>query len=634
MSSRIAILPDRVANQIAAGEVVERPVAVVKELVENSLDAGATRVEVEFRNGGKSLIRVDDNGYGMSKDDALLALERHATSKIREAVDLNSVGTFGFRGEALPSIASVSRFTLRTRRKEDPHGTEVLVNGGKLLHVRETGMPVGTSVEVAHLFNSVPARRKFLKTDKTEAAHIVQLCRLLATAHPSVAFSLLEDGREVFRSPQCPTLSERVAEIFGGSVVGELIPIEAENGPLRLYGLIGKPGTGRATRQEMHTYVNLRPVESRTLTYALIESYHTHLPKGRYPVAFLFLSIDPASVDVNVHPAKREVRFRDEAGVRQFVAGALIRRLNNPAELGSPQRLGGAQRGEEGEENPKFNIISSKEKTEETQKEEVKAGGGVEPVVKKDEGAENSKLKNQNYNPQSVDGGKPVDGVRAKVEIQKEAVGAENGIRGGAAPAQQKAVANVNWKFLAYLHETFVLFETRTGLVTLNWRAAQERVLFEEVLESLGAGTPPRQALLFPIAMEFDPLTDAAISEHARFIRESGFELNPFGRLFYRLEAVPEWFEPAEAEQFMRDIAAQLRERGLRPEKQESAREQLARMAAAASTRNTPRPKEPELRALLNRLFRCKQPLSDPKGRPTLIETPKAELARKFGLGL
>lgn len=197
-----------------------------------------------------------------------------------------------------------------------------------------------------------------------------------------------------------------------------------------------------------------------------------------------------------------------------------------------------------------------------------------------------------------------------------------------------RGLANVNWQFLSYLHESFVLFETRTGLVTLNWRAAQERVLFEEVMESLGAGTPPRQALLFPIAMEFDPLTDAAISEHARFIRESGFELNPFGRLFYRLEAVPEWFEPAEAEQFMRDIAAQLRERGLRPEKQESAREQLARMAAAASTRNTPRPKEPELRALLNRLFRCKQPLSDPKGRPTLIETPKTELARKFGLGL
>lgn len=617
VSNRIAILSDRVANQIAAGEVVERPVAVVKELVENSLDAGASRVEVEFRNGGKSLIRVDDNGHGMSRDDALLALERHATSKIREAADINSVGTFGFRGEALPSIASVCRFTLKTRRAEDTHGTEVLVNGGKLLHVRETGMPTGTSVEVAHLFNSVPARRKFLKTDKTEAAHIIQLCRLLATAHPAVAFSLLEDGREVFRSPQCPSLRERVAEIFGGSVAEELMEIDASAGPLRLHGLIGKPGTGKATRQDMHTYVNLRPVDSRTLTYALIESYHTHLPKGRYPIAFLFLEIDPASVDVNVHPAKREVRFRDDPGVRQFVMRALIARLQaaSASAFGTPTP----------QQTPAPSAPTPQDTTAQAKATELIALR-----------APDTKSKAVSYKtdtgPQSPDNRENGSANRApEASLSPTQPTAHHS---GQSKNQKSEIRNTSWRFLSFLHDHYALFETPAGLTTLNWKAAHERVLYEEILTSLGEGHPAQQTLLFPIALEFDPLTDAALTEHLDFIKQSGFELNAFGRQFYRLEAVPDWFDPNEAEQFVRDLAALLRERGLRPEKTDTAREQIARMAAATCTRRAALPKEPELKALLNRLFRCSQPLSDPKGRPTLIETPKAELARKFGLGL
>ena len=329
---RIRILPDRVANQIAAGEVVERPAAVVKELVENSLDAGATRIEVEFRHGGKSHIRVEDNGAGLAPDEALLALERHATSKIREAADLQAVRTFGFRGEALPSIASVSRFTLISRPADAAAGTEILVNGGKMAHQRACGCPAGTRIEVAHLFNAVPARRKFLKTDDTEAAHITRLVRLYAIAHPAVAFSLLEDGRLIFRSPACADLRERVAEIWGRRLAEELVEFpeagDAAHG-LRLSGLLGRPGLGRPTRDGLITLVNRRPVDSRTLSYALLEAYHTHVPKGRYPPAILFLEIDPAAVDVNVHPAKREVRFRDEGRVRQFVLGAILARLRH-----------------------------------------------------------------------------------------------------------------------------------------------------------------------------------------------------------------------------------------------------------------------------------------------------------------
>src|SRR3954468_12244331 len=337
--AKVRILPDRVANQIAAGGVIERPAAVVKELVENALDAGATRVEVEFRDVGGWLMRVDDNGQGMSRDDALLALERHATSKIIEAADLDRLATFGFRGEALPSIASVSRFLLQTREQGSESGTEILVNGGKFTHVRDSGQPVGTRIEVTHLFNSVPARRKFLKTDQTEAAHIVHCVRLYALACPRTAFTLIEDGRVIFRSPECRTLEERIAEIFGRQIAEALVPIECVETGLRLSGLIGRPGVGRATRHEMIVFVNARPVDSRTLNYALIESYHESLPKGRYPLAFVFFECDPASVDVNVHPAKREVRFRSEPQVRGFVIRAVLQRLREiaaPLEPSSP----------------------------------------------------------------------------------------------------------------------------------------------------------------------------------------------------------------------------------------------------------------------------------------------------------
>ena len=268
----IRILPDRVANQIAAGEVIERPAAVVKELVENALDAGATRIEVEFRHGGRSLMRIEDNGHGMTKDNALLSLERHATSKIAVAADLDVLSSFGFRGEAMPSIASVSKFTLQSRAEGEELGTEVLVNGGRIIHVRECGRPVGTRIDVEHLFNSVPARRKFLKQDRTEAAHIVAGVRLYALARPGVAFTLMEAGRVIFQSPECPALVDRVGEIFGRQLAEQLVPISATQGDMELQGLIGKPGVGRSTRHEMIVFVNGRPVDNRTLNYALIES--------------------------------------------------------------------------------------------------------------------------------------------------------------------------------------------------------------------------------------------------------------------------------------------------------------------------------------------------------------------------
>ncbi|HTB85724.1 MAG TPA: DNA mismatch repair endonuclease MutL, partial [Candidatus Sulfotelmatobacter sp.] len=362
--NRIKLLSEQVANQIAAGEVVERPASVVKELVENSLDAGAQKVTVEIGAGGRSLVRVTDDGTGMSRDDALLSLERHATSKIVRAEDLSSIATMGFRGEALPSIASVSRFTLTTRERENtsPEGTQILVNGGTIAEVKAAGSATGTSIEVRQIFYNLPARRKFLRAEETEAAHIQHYLTLAALAFPEVAFTFVKDTRPVWQLPpqkadasissKIAALRERLRALLGEE---KLIPVDfsvsldephaapeeteisfesalpqkpdsalpTPHSALRVWGLIGSPGVSRATRESQFTFVNRRPVENRGLNFALIEGYHNSLMKGRYPVCCLFLEMNPAAVDVNIHPAKREVKFHREFEIRKFTAQAV-----------------------------------------------------------------------------------------------------------------------------------------------------------------------------------------------------------------------------------------------------------------------------------------------------------------------
>ncbi len=605
---KVRLLPDRVANQIAAGEVIERPAAVVKELVENALDAGATRIEVEFRHGGRSLMRVEDNGCGMGRDDALLALERHATSKITEAADLDRLASYGFRGEALPSIASVSRFQLQTREADNDAGTEVLVNGGRLVHVRDCGRPVGTRIEVSHLFNSVPARRKFLKTDQTEAAHIIHGVRLYALACPRTAFTLIEDGRVIFRSPECRTLGERVAEIFGRQTAESLVAIEAEEPGMRLSGLIGRPGVGRGSRHEMVIFVNARPVDSRTLNYALIESYHEALPKGRYPVAFLFLDCEPASVDVNVHPAKREVRFRSEPQVRGFVIRAVLERLR---EVGAG----------------------------------VAAAAAVQPAVG---------IAGVGAGPVSA----PMRPAAPAVVGAAGPVPSASGVRvAGSAPSSLPAVAAVPvlasppvarapmavpspvprpvagapaWRFVGLAHGAYALFETSSGVVLLDRRAAHERVWFERLREQFRAGAVPSQRLLLPLPMELDAIASALLLDRRRFLEAHGFDVAEFGRNFFRLEAIPAWMEPADAEPFLRDLLAAFRDGSVPQGNADLARDELARLAVAKAVRLPETSPEGEVRALVAALFATSSPLTSPSGRPVFFELTHGELARRF----
>ncbi|GBL27916.1 DNA mismatch repair protein MutL [Verrucomicrobiota bacterium] len=568
--SIIRILDPTVANQIAAGEVVERPAAVVKELLENALDAGATRVVVDFSRGGKALTVVEDNGKGMTPEEALLSLERHATSKIRLAADLDRITTFGFRGEALPSIASVARFTLQTRPASAPSGTELLINGGRVVHQREHGMAPGTRIEVTNLFHPVPARLKFLKSDETEAAHIIRLVRLYAVSHPQVGFLLREDGREIFRSPGNVPLLDRVREIWGRQVGDEvsLMPVFERDG-MRLSGLLGKPGVSRGTRQDLVTVVNGRPVDSRTMAFALTESYHTLIPKGRYPLAFAFLEIDPAWVDVNVHPAKREVRFRDEARVRGFLIQSVLSVLLTRVDDGLPTTT-----------------IPAITPTLVPSFVAPTATSGTAPLA--------VPSPTSTYVP-------PVSAPLAS------------------APASSSSL-RLSWRLLARLREERAVFETPTGLAILDIGAAHQRVLYEDILRQFSERKPVSQPLLVPLTIELEPLPAAVLKERMGLLQNAGFDFEEYGRNFWRVGALPVWLDPADALGFLRDLLAEMARREGDFGRPALAYDALARMAVNKARRKGDAMADGELLELVQALFRTAQPGTDPKGRRTFVE--------------
>ncbi|MEC8614436.1 MAG: DNA mismatch repair endonuclease MutL [Verrucomicrobiota bacterium] len=582
--SSIRILSDRVANQIAAGEVIERPVAVIKELVENSIDAGATRIEVEIRNGGKSYIRIEDNGKGMSPDEALLSLERHATSKIREAADLNEVSSFGFRGEALPSIASVSRFTLRTRNEGWEYGTEIKINGGKLIEKKDCGMAVGTVIEVTQLFNSVPARRKFLKTDPTETAHITYVMRLFAVAHPRVAFCVLNSGRIILQSPACEDLQNRIAEIWGRSLADNLISVGVSDPKTgyRLTGLTAKPGVGRSTRRELVTLVNRRPVDSRTLGFAVLDAYHGRIQKGRYPPAFLFLEIEPQEVDVNVHPAKREVRFRNDSAVRRFVLGAISETL---------MAVTAAER-------PKAEFKKPVAKNE------------IDPVRPSQPAVFLGAISTR---PRAV----RTSNTPRIIESKKL--------------AEPAKVTTTAWRLISILKKQYGLFNTPRGLVMLHIRYSDQRVRFERILRSYKDSAPPCQRLLIPQVIELEPLASEALLTHLDLINEQGFQIEEFGRHFYRIESLPAWLEPEQAEDFIRDMVDLLRQRGGSRKQNELIWESVAKLAVGGSYCRKDSISESAVQQLAEALITCETPHTSPFGKPTFNEITWSEWERRFG---
>lgn len=591
--SRIRILPDQVANQIAAGEVVERPVGAVKELLENSLDAGATRVEIEFRSGGKAYIRVEDNGCGMTPDEALMCLERHATSKLREAKDLDHIISFGFRGEAIPSIASISKFTLSTRPHDSTEGRQLLIQGGKLLHNKTCGMPPGTRIEVANIFFNTPARKKFLKTENTEAAHISRIVKLYAIAHPDVAFSLYSGKRCTFQSPVCTDLKDRIREVFGGEVAEHLVDMPvAEDPDCRITGKVSPPGHGRPTRQDIVTIVNGRPVESRTLMYALTEAYHPFIPKGKYPAAFLHIEIDPEFIDVNIHPQKREIRFRSEAHIRRL-------------------------------------IIENIHKMAESSHAGINSASGPLPVdiqpTTPSKPLSHSQTSSQATDPLPANF-QPVTPVLPTPSIPAPEISQDT-------QQHRELSSNTtqqNWKYITQLQSHLALYQSSAGYVLLHTKAARERIHFERIFHNSSESTPSQQ-LLLPIPFQLDPLTNELLQQHKDLLANEGFHIETFGRDFYRIESIPPWLDTTQAEDFLRQFLDSAREHGQLHHKPDLQRKTLAELAAKQFSNQSNTLSEAEFAELPSTLLACQHPHTSPNGHITFFELSTRDLEKKFG---
>jgi DNA mismatch repair protein MutL len=659
--NRIRLLPDHVANQIAAGEVVERPASVVKELVENALDAQAARLTVEVQAGGRSLVRVTDDGAGMSRDDALLCLERHATSKIERAEDLAAIATMGFRGEALPSIASVSRFTLTTRERDGhlPEGTQIIVNGGKIAEVKAAGSAPGTSVEVRQLFFNLPARRKFLRTEETEAAHIQHYLTLAALAYAEVAFTFVKDGRTIWQLPavksgtavssRIEALRERFRALLGderllsvnfsASLSGDFKPEAAEmfevSSPeksevrpppstLRVWGLIGAPGVSRTTRDSQFVFVNRRPVENRGLNYAFIEGYHTSLMKGRYPVCCLFLEIDPAAVDVNIHPAKREVKFHREFEIRKLVGQAVKETLLAFHAEPEKTNLTAPTPGREPEPPepvqqtalPHFPEQLKPVSAVEPPKPSVLQPPlrmGFSPVPRRSE-AEAGASPSPAANPQSATAPPvPASDVRP--------------LASAATP-----LLNVPLRLVGVIGRLYVLLESDRGLVLLDQHAAHERILFEQMLNRIEkGGLAPSQKLLLPETVELPPRDAQFLREQLSVLTKLGVGLSEFGERTFLLDALPPFVKSADPRRFVFDLVDELRAAGREVNLARLGEHTVAKTVCRHAVKANDPLGGPELENLVEDLRRCAMPYTCPHGRPTLIEMNYRELEKKFG---
>ena len=635
--NRIRLLPEQVANQIAAGEVVERPASVVKELVENSLDAGAMRIAVEVQAGGRSLVRVTDDGSGMSRDDALLCLERHATSKIRRAEDLSAIATMGFRGEALPSIASVSRFTLTTRERDggSPEATQIIINGGKILEVKVAGSAPGTSVEVRQIFFNLPARRKFLRSEETEAAHIQHYLTLAALAHPAVAFTFSKDGRTVWQLPavnigtdddaRLAALRERLRALEGGDQKLLAVDFSAEfdapaqleesdssdSSRFRIWGFIGAPGVSRSTREDQHLFVNRRPVENRGLNFALLEGYHTSLMKGRFPVCCLFIEIDPAAVDVNIHPAKREVKFHQEAQVRRFVAQA-VRETLLKFHTGAEQKTPAFAPAKPATQATAPPPIDTPDLPQFIPQPPAPRPAAPAPA----DAPRNSKHQHPVF-------------IRPAPALRALAVPAVPAPPASTAPVP---LLNVPLRLVGVVGRLYVVLESDRGLVLLDQHAAHERILFEQMLNRLEQqGNAFSQKLLLPETVELSVRDAQFLRQQLPELVRMGVGLSEFGERTFLLDALPPFVKVPDARKFVLELVDELKSAGQEINNLRLGEHTIAKTVCRHAVKANDPLSGPELQNLVDDLRRCAMPYTCPHGRPTLIEMNYRELEKKFG---
>lgn len=576
---KIQVMSETLASQVAAGEVIERPASVIKELIENSLDAGARKIEVEIARGGSAMLRVRDDGCGMSREDAIRSLERHATSKLRSSEDLNTISTLGFRGEALPSIASISRFSMTSREAEAVAGTEVRVEGGEVIEPREIGCPVGTQIEVRDLFFNVPARRKFLKAETTEAAHIDHQIRLHALSSPGVGWVFRKDGRVVLDLPATSDRRVRIEAMTGSESGRELVLVPRWEGRgISVEGAVLPASFARRGRKHQYVFLNGRPVEDGVISRALREAFQGVLQEGMQPAAWLWLKVDPAMVDVNVHPAKREVRFRESNQVRVAILDAVT------AALKPPERVMEREVGERAMVG--LEVVDGAQRVVRTEVEEVEREV-VERV------------------PEAV----------WRHEEQEEL-----------AVEEEDPVHHPEFRVIGELSNRYVLLEGEEGLVLFEPGAAKERIHYEELLEK--ESEVASQGLLVPVLLELDARDVDLLMRHREHFDGAGFTLENFGGRTVQISAVPSFLKSDDHQKTLTELIDAIldREGGGRVRRlaYEGFAAQVAKVSARAGQKEN-------VEGLLGRLFRCDLPYCDPAGRPTLVQISYQELDRKFG---
>ena len=607
--SRIRLLAETVASQVAAGEVVERPASVVKELIENSIDAGARKIDIMIRRGGISLVRVIDDGCGMDRDDALLSLERHATSKIRSAADLQAVATLGFRGEALPSIASVSRFRLTTREARAVAGTEIIVNGGKLDIVRDGGEAPGTQIEVRSLFYNLPARRKFLRSENTESRNIEHQIHLQAIGHPSIGFSLMLDERLLFQLPASATLGDRIRDLYGSELLQRLVEITGNTSrKIRIGGFIGQAGLSRQTRTQQLTFVNGRAIESGLVTGAIREGYHTALMKGQYPVTFVFIELDPAAVDVNVHPAKREVRFRDPTEVREAIVDCVQQTLER-----------GLVAWQEKFRAPATVHAAIPEK--------AAADLRLRPEISAPEES-HRELPHLGPAPAASVAGPEAGAVGQALRVPKQLI---NQASDALALQRHATQPQQQFQIIGVLSKLYVLMENADGLVLVDQHAAHERILFEELRRRMEEQGVPAQKLLLPQTFDLPPHDADWIERNMSILQKMGIGIESFGPDTFKIDSLPSFLNVSDPAQFMRKVIDDLKSAGNSASAMRLGEEMIAKSVCRHAVKANDPLRFLEVEKLIRDLLDCDLPYCCPHGRPTMIQISLNELEKKFG---
>ncbi len=612
-SGKIRILSDKLANQIAAGEVVERPASVVKELVENAIDAQATRIQIDIESGGKSLIKVIDNGLGMSSEDIPLAFARHATSKIKSAGDLDGILTLGFRGEALPSIASVSRVRLCSSLDENLGGTEIVLDGGAVFSVKEIACPRGTTIEVAQLFQHTPARKKFLKTDGTEFSHITQVITQQALAWPNIHFIMNHNGRKTIETLPSEQLLYRIAELFGGDLAKELVRVESEDASYRLTGYISNPVYTRASRSAQYCFINGRYVRDKVVLHATQHGYSHLLPKGRHPLIFLFLEMDPKLLDVNVHPSKAEVRFAFQQDVHRVVSGGVRSALSNNQ----------SDTDMDTEEPPQ--PTSWRPAADNTDSRTPASNLRGEP--------------SQWNSSQTAPRGRFPDLEQALRNMTP----LRNVDRGQGEGADHRSlqtfdrkpipVANVNYaefEAIGQLDNSFIVLQGKKGIVIVDQHIAHERVLYERFRDAARNKKIEVQQLLFPLSIEFSPGEAQLLRDKLDALKDLGLELEPFGQKEFILRAVPAILKNDDHESMLREIVDMFP----RSQGEATLKEKFEEITVMMSCRNAIKVNQrlgpDQISSLLADLEQTEMPYTCPHGRPISLFFDIEDILRKF----